>query len=157
MATTLLTALGALALTTTLGVQPQPPATQPVRPPDRPPAGEPAPPTTPESPFPARPRTGGGDGERTPAADDDPKPGTLTLQGCVQRPTEKTFRLRRVEGNDATVSEDVRLGGDVAQLRTHVGQIVEVRGTYEQETPTTTAATFRVATVRALTGTCAAK
>lgn len=154
MANVLLTTLGAMALATSLGGQPQTPATQPVRPPDRPPS-EPAPLPKPEPPF-GSPRQGSGDGERTPEAG-DPKAGTLTLKGCVQRPSAKTFRLRHVEGNDATVSEDVRLGGDVEQLLTHIGQIVEVRGTYEQETPTTTPTTFRVDLVRALTGTCPAR
>lgn len=156
MTSTLLTTLGALTLATTLGGQPQAPATQPARPPGRPPSGEPAPLPRPEPPFAGQPRTGGGDGERTPR-DGEPKAGTLTLQGCVQRPTTKTFRLRHVEGNEATVSEDVRLAGDVEQLRTHVGQVVQVRGTYAQETPASAPATFRVDLVRALTGTCVAK
>ena len=102
-----------MALATSLAAQPQTPATQPVRPPDRPP-GEPAPLPKAEPPF-GSPRQGSGDGERTPEVG-DPKAGTLTLKGCVQRPSAKAFRLRHVEGNDATVSEDVRLGGDDEQL-----------------------------------------
>jgi hypothetical protein len=155
MARIFLTTLGALTLATTIGAQPQAPASQPVRPPERPPAGEPAPlPRT--EPFTDRSRTKSGDGERTSEAD-DPKPGTLTLKGCVQRPTTRTYRLRHVEGDDATVTEDVRLGGEADQLRAHVGQVVEVRGTYEQETPATKDATFRVDLVRTLPGTCPAK
>jgi hypothetical protein len=142
-----------MALATTLGSQPQSPTTQPVRPPERPPSGEPAPLPRPEPPLAGSPRTGSGDGERTPEAG-DPKAGTLTMKGCLQRPTTTTFRLRHVEGNDATVTKDVRVGGDADQLRPHIGQVVEVRGTYEQETPATGAATFRVDLVRALTGTC---
>ncbi len=135
MTSTWLTTLGALALAATFGGQPQSPSTQPVRPPERPPSGEPAPLPRPEPPFASRPRTGSDDGERAPDAG-DPKAGTLTLKGCLQRPTTKSYRLRHVEGNDATVTEDVRLGGDAEQLGSHIGRVVEVRGTYEQETPT---------------------
>ena len=81
------------------------------------------------------------------------------MKGCLQRvASSQVFRLHPVEGDDATVTTDVRLGGDVEQLRDHVGRIVEVRGSYEQDTPaTTTPASFSVSRVKALTGTCPAQ
>ena len=129
MAKTLLSTLGALALATSLGAQQPTPATQPVRPPDRPPSGEPAPPLRAPEPDSRRPaERGSGDGESREAG--EPEAGTLTLKGCLQRvASPQAFRLHPVEGDDATVTEDVRLGGDVEQLRDHVGRIVEVRGT----------------------------
>ena len=72
--------------------------------------------------------------------------------------TDGAFRLHPVEADDASVTTDVRLGGDVDQLGEHVGRIVEVRGTYVQDTPvTTTPASFSVDRIKALTGTCPAK
>ena len=158
MTKTLLSTLGALALATTLGAQQPTPATQPVRPPDRPPSGEPQPPLrAPEPTLGDRTKRGSGDGESRPA--DEPAAGTLTLKGCLQRTASPpAFRLHRIEGDDASVTADVRLGGDVEQLRDHVGRIVEVRGTYVQETPaTTTPQSFSVTRVKPLTGTCPAK
>ena len=158
MTKTLLSTLGALALATSLGAQQPSPASQPVRPPDRPPAGEP-PPTlrVPEPDLGDRAKPGSGDGESRKSG--EPEAGTLTLKGCLQRVgSPQVFRLHPIEGDDATVTADVRLGGDVEQLRDHVGRIVEVRGTYEQDTPaTTTPSSFSVYRVKALTGTCSAQ
>jgi hypothetical protein len=160
MAKTFIATLGALALATSLGAQPQTPATQPVRPPDRPPTGEPAPPLRAPEPDLGGDRTRrNGDGESRKTEAGEPEPGTLMLKGCLQRvASSSAYRLHPVEGDDATVTADVRLGGDVDQLREHVGRIVEVRGAYEQETPATkTASTFNVTRVKTLTGTCPAK
>jgi hypothetical protein len=158
MTKTLLSTLGALALATSLGAQQPSPATQPVRPPDRPPSGEPQPPVrAPDPDLGDRTRQGSGDGESRKA--DEPAPGTLTLKGCLQRAgTPAVYRLHPVEGDDATVTADVRLGGDIEQLRDYVGRIVEARGAYEQATPVaTTPASFSVSRVKALSGTCPAK
>ena len=154
MTKNLLTLAGACMLATTLAAQQPTPATQPVRPPDRPPAGEPSPPVLPrpdpdrggddERPFPARP---------TPE-DGDPEVGTVTLKGCVERVNAKAFRLRGVKGDEATVTEDVRLEGAIEDLRANVGRMVEVRGTYEQGTPSTTDAFFSVSRVRQIPGEC---
>ena len=104
-----------------------------------------------------RAKPGSGDGESRKSG--EPEAGTLTLKGCLQRVgSSKAFRLHPIEGDDATVTADVRLGGDVEQLRDHVGRIVEVRGIYEQDTPaTTTPSSFSVSRVKALTGTCPAR
>jgi hypothetical protein len=153
----LLSTLGSLALATTLAAQQPSPATQPVRPPDRPPSGEPQPPL--QAPAPDlgdRSKKGSGDGESRKSS--DPEAGTLTLTGCLQRAGTSGYRLHPVEGNDATVTADVRLAGDPEQLRDHVGRIVQARGTYEQDTPaTTTAASFSVSRVKVLAGTCPAR
>lgn len=158
MTRTLLSTLGALALATSLGAQQPSPATQPVRPPDRPPSGEPQPPL--RAPVPDlgdRAKKGSGNGESRSSG--EPEPGTLTLKGCLQRVGSPAgFRLHHVEGDAATVTADVRLAGDLEQLRDHVGRIVEARGSYEQDTPaTTTPASFSVSRVKALAGTCPAK
>ena len=157
MTKTLLSTLGALALATTLGAQQPSPATQPVRPPDRPPSGEPQPPLHAPVPDLGDRKKGGGDGESRTSG--EPDAGTLTLKGCLQRVASPAgYRLHPVEGNDATVTADVRLTGASEQLRDHVGRIVEARGSYEQETPATTKpASFNVSRVRALTGTCPAR
>ena len=158
MTKTLLSTLGALALATSLGAQQPSPATQPVRPPDRPASGEPPPPLrAPEPDLGDRTKHGSGDGESRKSG--EPQAGTLTLKGCLQRvDSTNVFRLHPVEGDDATVTTDVRLGGDVEQLRDHVGRIVEVRGSYEQDTPaSTTPASFSVSRVKALAATCPAQ
>jgi hypothetical protein len=141
MAKIALPILGALALSTTLWAQAPTPATQPVRPPERP-TGEPT------APLPA-PEPDFGDTRRK---------GSTTLKGCLQAVASRGFRLHPVEGDDATVTQDVRLGGEIERLREHLGRIVEVRGTYEQDTPATqTTALFRVDRVKALAGTCPAR
>ena len=116
MTKTLLSTLGALALATSLGAQQPSPATQPVRPPDRPPSGEPPPPLrAPEPDLGDRAKHGSGDGESRKSG--EPEAGTLTLKGCLQRvASPQVFRLHPIEGDDATVTADVRLGGDVEQL-----------------------------------------
>ena len=159
MTSTVLSTLGALALATSLGAQPQTPATQPVRPPERPPVTNPtAPLRIPDPDLGDRAKRGSGDGESGKTEVGEPEPGTLTLKGCLQRVTAGAFRLHPVEGDDATVTTDVRLGGDIDQLGEFVGRIVEVRGTYEQDTPATTRpATFCVNRVKGLTGTCPAQ
>jgi hypothetical protein len=157
MTRTLLSTLGALALATSLGAQQPSPATQPVRPPVRPPSGEPQPPLQAPAPDLGARSKKGGDGESRTSG--EPEAGTLTLKGCLQRVgSPAVFRLHHVEGDDATVTADVRLTGDLEQLRDHVGRIVEARGRYEQDTPaTTTPASFGVTRVKALAGTCPAK
>ena len=156
MTKTLLTTLGALALATSLGAQQPSPATQPVRPPDRPQSGEPQPPLRAPVPDLGDRKKGSGDGESTRSG--EPEAGTMTLKGCLQRVGTSAYRLHPVEGNDGTVTDDVRLAGDVEQLRDHVGRIVETKGRYEQETPATTKpASFNVSRVKALTGTCPAR
>lgn len=158
MTKTVLSTLGALALATSLGAQPQTPATQPVRPPDRPPTGEPAPPPRAPDVDLGRAKRGSGDGESGKGDVGEPEPGTLTLKGCLQRVAVGGFRLHPIEGDDASVTSDVRLGGDVEKIGEHVGRVVEVRGTYVQDTPATTKpASFSVERVKALTGTCPAK
>jgi hypothetical protein len=153
------TLIGTVLLATTLHAQQPTPATQPVRPPDRPPAGEPSPPTL---PLPAPERGGGDDDERpltgrsTPEAG-DPEQSTVVLKGCLERVDAKAFRLRGTRGNDATVTEDVRLEGAVDLLRANVGKLVEVRGTYEQGTPATTDPFFSVTRVKPLAGECSTK
>ena len=104
-----------------------------------------------------RGKRGSGDGESRTSG--EPEPGTLTLKGCLQRvASPQGFRLHPVEGDDATVTAEVRLSGDIEQLRDHVGRIVEARGSYEQATPvTTTPASFSVTRVKALAGTCPAR
>ena len=156
MTKTLLSTLGALALATSLGAQQPSPATQPVRPPDRPPSGEPQPPLRAPEPDLDRSKKGSGDGDSRTSG--EPEAGTITLKGCLQRVGTAGYRLHPVEGDDATVTADVRLRGNVEQLRDHVGRIVEARGSYEQETPaTTTPASFNVSRVKTLTGTCPAR
>ena len=158
MTKTLLSTLGALALATSLGAQQPSPATQPVRPPDRPPSGESQPPLRAPAPdLGDKAKHGTGDGESRKTG--EPEPGTLTLKGCLQHVGSSSgYRLHPVEGDDATVTSDVRLGGDVEQLRDHVGRIVEARGSYEQDTPATKApASFSVSRVKPLAGTCPAK
>ena len=150
----LLSILGALALTTSLGAQQPSPATQPVRPPERPPS-EPQPPLRAPVPDLGDRKTGSGDGE---SGKGEPESGTLTLKGCLQRVGTSGYRLHPVEGDEATVTADVRLIGDLNQLRDLLGRIVEARGRYEQETPaTTTPSSFNVSRVKALAGTCPAK
>jgi hypothetical protein len=153
MTSTLFTTLGAFALATTLSAQTPTPATQPVRPPDRPPAGEPTPRPLPAPQSDDDERVLGG--LKTPE-DGDSRVTALTLRGCLERAGAKGFRLRDIADDDATVTEDVRLEGAVDQLRDLVGRAVEVRGTYEQGTPTTTAPFFSVARVRQVSGTCEA-
>lgn len=153
--TTLLQTVGALTLATTLGVQAPTPSTQPVRPPDRPPAGEPT------NPLPApEPDLGGARprGDRgTPSPDGgDVEAGTIVLTGCLQRVSARTYQLRPVEGDDTTITEEVQLGGGVERLRQHVGQVVELRGTYEQATPASAPSTFSVDRIRPLGRVCAA-
>ncbi len=146
----LLTFTGAVLLATSLQAQAPTPATQPVRPPDRRPAGEPPPLPAPER---------GGDDERafpgrsTPE-DGDPEVGTLVLKGCLERVDARAFRLRPVRGDQATVTADVQLQGAVETLRPHVGSVVEVRGTYEQGTPASSKAFFSVTRVTKRPGTC---
>lgn len=150
----LLSLTGAVLLTTTLHAQAPTPATQPARPPDRPPTGEPSPPALPlpapdrggddERPFPPRPTPESG----------DPEMATLTLKGCLERVDGKAFRLRDVKGDDATVTKDVRVQGALDELRDHVGSVVELRGTFQQDTPASTEAFFNVTRVRKLADTC---
>jgi hypothetical protein len=153
MAKIALPILGALALSTTLWAQAPTPATQPVRPPERP-TGEPT------TPLPA-PEPDFGDTRRkgsNSSGEGEPDASTTTLKGCLQAVASRGFRLHPVEGDDATVTQDVRLGGEIERLREHLGRIVEVRGTYEQDTPATqTTALFRVDRVKALAGTCPAR
>ena len=154
MAKIALPLLGALALSTTLWAQAPTPATQPVRPPDRPTAEPTAPLPTPEPDF--------GDANRRKGSrssdEGEPDAGTLTLKGCLQSVAPRGFRLHPVEGDDATVTADVRLGGDSERLQDHLGRIVEVRGTYEQDTPANKATPlFSVDRVKALAATCPAK
>jgi len=154
MAKIALPLLSALALSTTLWAQAPTPATQPVRPPDRPTAEPTAPLPAPEPDFgdATRRRGSSSSGEGQPDAT------TVTLKGCLQSMASRGFRLHPVEGDDATVTQDVRLGGDVERLREHLGRIVEVRGSYEQDTPANkSSALFSVDRVKALAGTCPAK
>ena len=151
MTSTLYTTIGAIALATALSAQSPTPATQPVRPPDRPPAGEPPPRPLPAPQPDDDERVLGG--LKTPE-DGDAEVLTTTLRGCLERAGAKGFRLRDIENDDATVTEDVRLEGAVEQLRGLVGRTVEVRGTYEQGTPSTTSPFFSVGRVREVSGTC---
>ena len=153
--TMLLQTVGAMALTTTLGVQAPTPSTQPVRPPDRPPAGEPATPLPAPEPDLGDARSRGVRGTSSPEGG-DVEAGTLVLTGCLQRVSARTYQLRPVEGDDATITEEVQLGGGVERLRQHVGQVVELRGTYEQGTPASAPATFSVDRVRPLGRVCPA-
>ena len=143
-----------LLAATVQAAQPPTPATQPARPPDRPPTGEPQPLPVPEpvregdSARPGRDRP-----SQSPEAG-DPTLRTLTLTGCLERAGTRAWRLRPIEGDDATVTEDVRLGGAVDDLRAHVGQRVELRGTYEQATPARQPATFAVDRIRVVGGAC---
>ncbi len=154
MTRNLLSLTGVVLLAGSLQAQPPTPATQPVRPPDRPPMGEPAPPAR---PLPA-PDAGGDDerplSRRASPEDGDPSMTATTLKGCLERVDGKAFRLRGVKGNDATVTRDVRLQGAAERLRAHIGSVVEVRGTYEQGTPATTEAFFNVTRVRQLADSC---
>lgn len=154
--TTLLTALGALALATTIGAQAPTPATQPVRPPDPAPTGPRVPPLAPAEPDLGSDRgrpVGDGDGDSGSGAA-RPAAGTLTLQGCLHQLRGGAFRLLPVAGNDATVTEAVRLGGSASALRAAAGRVAEVRGRYEQATPATMPATFRVERVKSLATAC---
>lgn len=158
----LLTFCIATALTVSLHAQPPTPATQPARPADRPPTGEPSTPLP--APEPdlggARDRDRGDDrslNRRPNPEGGDANVSELTLTGCLERVNPKAFRLRQIAGRDDTVTEDVRLQGALDQLRPMIGRVVEVRGTYEQATPTTTDAYFSVARVREVARTCEAR
>lgn len=155
MATTLLVPLGALALMMSLGMQAPTPATQPVRPPDPAPTSRKPPPlAAPEPDLDGERGRRLGDGDAGADAARAPEAGTLTLQGCVRRLPRGDFRLLPVPGNDATVTEEVRLGGSPSPLRAAVGRVAELRGRYEQATPATTPATFRVDRVTLLSTPC---
>ena len=103
----LLSILGALALTTSLAAQQPSPATQPVRPPERPSSGEPQPPLRAPVPDLGDRKKGSGDGESDRTG--EPDAGTMTLKGCLQRVGSSGYRLHPMEGDDATVTADVRL------------------------------------------------
>lgn len=150
MTRVLITVAGAVALSTALAAQPQTPATEPVRPPQRPPQVEPTPRPLPapesDRESPPRPR-GLSEGERVAQAD-------LTLKGCLRRTEGKTYRLTRARNSDAAVTKDVTLQGATADLTEHVGDFVEVTGTFEQITPATEDPVFAVSKVRTLADTC---
>ena len=148
----------AILITGSLGAQPPTPATRPVRPPERPPAG------TPARPLPApEPDLGGGREndrlrDRRPMSESgDPQSGTLTLKGCLEETTARTFQLRQAPADEGSVAEPVPLQGPIAQLRPLVDGLIEVRGTYEQGTPATTEAYFAVTRVRRLADDCGAR
>ena len=152
MTKTFWTMAGAMALSVSLAAQSPTPATQPVRPPDRPPAGEPTPRPL---PSPESDDEGVLGGKVSPEGG-APDASSLTLRGCLERAGDKGYRIRDVEDDDATVTEDVRLEGAIDQLKALVGRVVEVRGTYQQGTPATTDPFFSVARVREVRASCAA-
>ncbi|BCS35151.1 hypothetical protein TBR22_A43780 [Luteitalea sp. TBR-22] len=152
--TGILQPLAVLTLAAVIHAQPPTPATQPVRPPDRPPAGEPQPLPTPEPDLGGARERGMRDRPRSTPEAGDPELGRLTLTGCLERAGSRAWRLRPIEGDEATVTEEVRLGGDVESLRAHVGQRVELRGTYEQATPASRPATFAVDRLTVVGGAC---
>jgi hypothetical protein len=109
-------------------------------------------PATPERSLPdddQRPLLG-----RTTPEDGDAEPSAVTLKGCLERVDGKAFQLRPVANHAATVTQDVRLEGAVDQLQTRIGRLVEVRGTYEQGTPSTRDPFLAVTRVREIAGTC---
>lgn len=152
--TVILRSLGIVMLAGAVYAQPPTPATQPARPPDRPPAGEPQPLPPPEPDLGGARDRGVRDRPRQTPEGGDPELATLSLSGCLERAGDRAWRLRPIEADQATVTESVRLGGDVEALRAHVGQRVELRGTYEQATPAREPATFAVDRIRVLGGTC---
>lgn len=158
MTRTLLTLCSATLLTASLAAQPQTPATQPVRPPDRRPTGEPTRPLPAPEPDPAGMRDDDRPLNRLPTPESgDSETSELTLKGCLERVNARAFRLRQAPADDGTVTEDVRLQGAIDQMRPLIGRLVEVRGTYEQATPATTDAYFSVARVRQIGANCEAK